>query len=34
MNTLKGGELLEEYTRVEGQNDSPKPIALSQLGDN
>ena len=29
----KGKELLEELAKVEGQNDSPKPIPLSQLGD-
>ena len=29
----RGKELLEELAKVEGQNDSPKPIALSQLGD-
>jgi len=28
----RGKELLEELARIEGQNDSPKPIALSQLG--
>jgi molecular chaperone DnaJ len=28
----RGKELLEELARVEGQNDSPKPIPLSQLG--
>ncbi|MCL1959282.1 MAG: molecular chaperone DnaJ [Spirochaetes bacterium] len=30
----RGRELLEELAKVEGQNDSPKPIALSQLGEN
>jgi len=30
----RGRELLEEFTKVEGQNDSPKPIPLSQLSDN
>ena len=29
----RGKELLEELARIEGQDDSPKPIALSQLGD-
>ena len=29
----KGKELLEELSRVEGENDSPKPILLSQMGD-
>jgi len=29
----RGKELLEELAKVEGQNDSPKPIPLSQLGD-
>jgi len=29
----RGKELLEELARSEGQNDSPKPISLSQLGD-
>ena len=29
----RGKELLDELARVEGQNDSPKPIQLSQLGD-
>jgi len=29
----RGRELLEELAKVEGQNDSPKPIALSQLGE-
>ena len=29
----KGKELLEELAKVEGQNDSPKPIALSKLGE-
>jgi len=29
----RGKELLEEFAKIEGQNDSPKPIALSQLGD-
>lgn len=29
----RGKELLEEFAKVEGQNDSPKPIPLSQLGD-
>ena len=29
----RGKELLEELAKAEGQNDSPKPIALSQLGD-
>jgi molecular chaperone DnaJ len=28
----RGKELLEELARIEGQNDNPKPIALSQLG--
>jgi molecular chaperone DnaJ len=28
----KGKELLEEFAKSEGQNDSPKPIPLSQLG--
>jgi len=30
----RGRELLEEYAKVEGQNDSPAPIPLSQLSDN
>jgi len=30
----RGRELLEELAKVEGQNDSPKPIALSQLSEN
>jgi molecular chaperone DnaJ len=30
----RGKELLEELAKIEGQNDSPKPIPLSQLGDN
>jgi molecular chaperone DnaJ len=29
----RGKELLEELAKIEGQNDSPKPIPLSQLGD-
>jgi len=29
----RGKELLEELAKVEGQNDSPKPIPLSQLSD-
>jgi len=29
----RGKELLEELAKAEGQNDSPKPISLSQLGD-
>ena len=29
----KGKELLEELAKVEGQNDSPKPIPLSQLSE-
>jgi len=29
----KGKELLEELARIEGQNDSPKPIPLSKLGE-
>jgi len=29
----RGKELLEELAKTEGQNDSPKPISLSQLGD-
>jgi len=29
----RGKELLEELSRIEGQDDSPKPIPLSQLGD-
>jgi len=29
----RGKEILEELAKVEGQNDSPKPISLSQLGD-
>jgi len=29
----RGKELLEELAKVEGQNDSPKPIPLSQLAD-
>lgn len=29
----KGKELLEEFAKTEGQNDSPKPIPLSQLAD-
>jgi molecular chaperone DnaJ len=29
----RGKELLEELAKVEGQNDSPKPIPLSQLGE-
>jgi molecular chaperone DnaJ len=29
----RGKELLEELAKTEGQNDSPKPIALSQLAD-
>jgi molecular chaperone DnaJ len=28
----RGRELMEELSRVEGENDSPKPIALSELG--
>jgi len=31
--TRRGKELLEELAKTEGQNDSPKPIPLSQLGD-
>jgi molecular chaperone DnaJ len=27
----RGRELLEEYSRTEGENDSPKPIPLSEL---
>ncbi|MDR2730387.1 MAG: molecular chaperone DnaJ [Treponema sp.] len=30
----RGKELLEELAKIEGQNDSPKPIPLSQLGEN
>ena len=29
----RGRELLEELARTEGQNDSPGPIPLSQLGE-
>ena len=29
----RGKDLLEELAKIEGQDDSPKPIALSQLGD-
>ncbi|MCL2214315.1 MAG: molecular chaperone DnaJ [Treponema sp.] len=29
----RGKELLEELARIEGQNDNPKPIPLSQLAD-
>jgi molecular chaperone DnaJ len=29
----RGKELLEEFVKVEGQDDSPKPIPLSQLSD-
>ena len=29
----KGKELLKELAKIEGQNDSPKPIPLSQLED-
>jgi molecular chaperone DnaJ len=29
----RGKELLEELARTEGQNDSPGPIPLSQLGE-
>jgi len=29
----KGRELLEELAKTEGQNDSPKPIPLSQLAE-
>jgi len=29
----RGRELLEELAKIEGQNDSPKPIPLSQLAD-
>jgi molecular chaperone DnaJ len=29
----RGKELLEELAKTEGQNDSPKPIPLSQLSD-
>ena len=29
----RGKELLEELAKIEGQEDSPKPIPLSQLGD-
>ena len=29
----RGKELLEELAKAEGQNDSPKPISLSQLSD-
>jgi len=29
----RGKELLEELAKAEGQNDNPKPIPLSQLGD-
>jgi len=29
----RGKELLEELAKTEGQNDNPKPIPLSQLGD-
>jgi molecular chaperone DnaJ len=28
----RGRELMEELARVEGENDSPKPISLSELG--
>jgi molecular chaperone DnaJ len=31
--TRRGKELLEELARIEGQNDSPMPISLSQLGE-
>ncbi len=30
----RGKELLEEFAKSEGQNDSPKPIPLSQLAEN
>jgi molecular chaperone DnaJ len=30
----RGKELLEELAKIEGQNDSPKPIPLSKLGEN
>ena len=30
----RGKELLEELAKTEGQNDSPKPILLSRLGEN
>jgi molecular chaperone DnaJ len=30
----RGKELLEEFAKTEGQNDSPKPIPLSQLSEN
>jgi molecular chaperone DnaJ len=29
----RGRELMEELSRVEGENDSPKPIPLSELGE-
>jgi molecular chaperone DnaJ len=29
----RGRELLEELSRVEGENDAPKPIPLSELAD-
>jgi molecular chaperone DnaJ len=29
----RGKELLEEFARSEGQNDSPRPIPLSQLSE-
>jgi molecular chaperone DnaJ len=29
----RGKELLEELARIEGQNDNPGPIPLSQLGE-
>jgi molecular chaperone DnaJ len=29
----RGRELMEELARVEGENNSPKPISLSELSD-
>jgi molecular chaperone DnaJ len=29
----RGRELLEELARTEGENDTPRPIALSELGE-
>jgi molecular chaperone DnaJ len=29
--TKRGRELMEELARVEGENDSPKPIPLSEM---
>ncbi|MDR2181387.1 MAG: molecular chaperone DnaJ, partial [Treponema sp.] len=30
----RGRELLEEFSRTEGENDSPKPIPLSEMAEN